>query len=236
MPQKKKSPTAKGQAPPGRESDQELRKRAEAISRRLRKTYPNAHCELRHESALELLVATILSAQCTDERVNQVTPTLFAAYPTAADYARATPADVEKLIHSTGFFRNKAKNLIGAGRTLVERFGGQVPDTMDELITLPGVSRKTANVLLGTWFGKNEGFVVDTHVGRLAHRLGLTRRSKDDKDAVQIEQDLMELFPRKDWTFLGHALIWHGRRVCTARKPACGLCPLADVCPSAESP
>lgn len=236
MPHQKKTQTADRSVKPGRGKEPELRQRAATIRRLLRKTYPDAQCELRHESALELLVATILSAQCTDDRVNQVTPTVFATYPTAADYANAAAPELEKLIHSTGFFRNKAKNLIGAGRTLVERFGGRVPDTMDELIELPGVSRKTANVILGTWYGKNEGFVVDTHVGRLAHRLGLTWRSKDDKDAVKIEQDLMELFPRKDWTFLGHALIWHGRRVCTARKPACSRCPLAEVCPSAESP
>lgn len=235
MPLKQKPQTTGSNARPRRESNQELCERATTISGLLRKTYPNAHCELRHESALELLVATILSAQCTDERVNQVTPAVFATYPTAADYARAAAPELEKLIHSTGFFRNKAKNLIGAGRVMVERFGGQVPQTMAELIELPGVSRKTANVILGTWFGRNEGFVVDTHIGRLAHRLRLTWRSKDDKDAVRIEQDLMELFPRKDWTFLGHAFIWHGRRTCMARKPACAECPLADSCPSAFS-
>ena len=209
------------------------RTRALAIARRLRELYPQADCALAHGSALELLVATILSAQCTDDRVNQVTPTVFARYRTAEDYARADPAELEALIRSTGFFRNKTRNLIGAGRVMAEQFSGRVPDTMEELVTLPGVSRKTANVILGTWYGKNDGFVVDTHVGRLAHRLALTWRSKNDKDAVKIEQDLLELFPRDDWTFLGHALIWHGRRVCTARNPDCENCALAKLCPSA---
>jgi len=207
--------------------------RAAAISRGLRKLYPEADCALRHRSALELLVATILSAQCTDERVNKVTPVLFARYQSAADYAGANPAELEGLIKSTGFFRNKTKHLIGAGRVMAERFGGRVPDTMEDLCALPGVSRKTANVILGTWFGKNDGFVVDTHVGRLAHRLDLTWRSKNDKDAVKIEQDLMELFPRDDWTSLGHALVWHGRKVCAARKPDCANCSLTELCPSA---
>jgi endonuclease-3 len=188
---------------------------------------------LEHRSALNLLVSTILSAQCTDQRVNLVTPSVFKRYKTARGFAQADQAKLETLIRSTGFFRNKASNIIGAGRVITERFGGRVPQTMDELIELPGVSRKTANVVLGTWFKKNEGFVVDTHVGRLAHRLGLTWRSRDAKDAVKIELDLMELLPRKDWTFLGHALIQHGRRVCGARKPDCGHCALADLCPSA---
>lgn len=178
-------------------------------------------------------MATILSAQCTDDRVNMVTPALFKRYRTARDFAKARQDDVEKLIQSTGFFRNKARNIIGAGRVITERFGGKVPDTMEDLLHVPGVARKTANVVLGTWFGRNEGVVVDTHIGRLAQRLGLTWRSRNDKDAVRIEQDLAEVFPQEAWTRLGHALIWHGRRVCAARKPACDRCTLAAECPSA---
>jgi endonuclease-3 len=151
----------------------------------------------------------------------------------AADYASADPGELEQAIRSTGFFRNKTKSLIGLGRVLTERFGGEVPASMEQLLELPGVARKTANVLLGTWFGKNEGVVVDTHVGRLAHRLHLTWRSRNEKDAVRIESDLMEVLPRKDWTYVGHALIWHGRKVCTARKPDCDHCLLAELCPSA---
>jgi len=164
-----------------------------------------------------------------------VTPVVFKQYKTAKDFAEADPAELEKLIQSTGFFRNKTKNIIGAGRALTERYRGRVPDTMEDLLTLPGVARKTANVILGTWFQKNEGVVVDTHIGRLAHRLGLTWRSKDTKDAVRIEQDLMEVFPRPQWTYAGHALIWHGRKVCTARKPNCQDCTLSAMCPSAFS-
>lgn len=181
-----------------------------------------------------MLVATILSAQCTDERVNQVTPAVFRRYPDAAAYAAADPAGLEALIQSTGFFRNKTKNLIGMGRALCERFGGEVPASMDALLTLPGVARKTANCVLGTWFGKNEGIVVDTHVGRIAQRLGLLRTARDDKDAVKIESDLQSLVPRAHWTWFSHAWIEHGRRVCTARKPQCGVCPLRADCPSAE--
>lgn len=208
--------------------------RAEEIVRRLRGLYEEADCALKHESALQLLIATILSAQCTDERVNKVTPALFKRFPDAASLAGADPAEVEKLVQSTGFFRNKAKNIIGAARVICEQFDGSVPDTMDDLLQLPGVARKTANVVLGTWFGKNEGFVVDTHIGRLADRLHLTWRSKDSKDAVKIERDLMEVVPREAWTYLGHALIWHGRKVCGARKPDCGACVLRDLCPSAN--
>jgi len=199
----------------------------------LKAAYPDADCALRHGSALELLVATILSAQSTDETVNKVTPILFSRYPAVADLAQADPADVERIIHSTGFFRQKTKSIINACKMIVEKFGGQVPQTMDELTQLPGVARKTANVLLGTWFHKNEGVVVDTHIGRLAHRLGLTWTSKDDKDAVKIEQDLMQVIPREEWTYVGHALIWHGRRVCSARKPNCCGCTLSKHCPSA---
>lgn len=199
----------------------------------LRRTYPEATCALHHRSALELLVATILSAQCTDERVNKVTPGLFRRYPDAAAFAAADPAELESLIRSTGFFRNKAKSLIGMGTVLTTRFGGRVPDTMDELLALPGVARKTANCVLGTWFGKNEGVVVDTHVGRLALRLGLLDSARDAKDAVRIERDLMALFPPAAWTYLSHALIEHGRSICLARKPRCAECPLARHCPSA---
>ncbi|MCK6457182.1 MAG: endonuclease III [Phycisphaerae bacterium] len=201
----------------------------------LHRLYVDADCALEHRGAWELLVATILSAQCTDERVNKVTPNVFARYPTVAEMARAEPGELEAIIQSTGFFRNKAKSLRGAAQAIVERFGGEVPSNMEGLLTLPGVARKTANVILGTWFRKNEGVVVDTHIGRLAHRLGLTWRSRNDKDAVRIEQDLMEVLPRSEWTFVGHALIWHGRRVCAARKPNCGGCTLAKWCPSAFS-
>jgi len=173
-------------------------------------------------------VATILSAQCTDARVNQVTPALFARCPKAEDYARIPVAELEELIRSTGFFRNKAKSLRGLGAALVERHGGAVPDTMEELTRLPGVGRKTANVVLGNAFGANEGIVVDTHVGRLSQRLGFTRQT----DPVRIERDLVELFPRRDWALLAHLLIFHGRAVCKAPRPRCGDCVLADLCPS----
>lgn len=228
---KKKSAPKK---PSGRESMQSRKARAEKIVAELHNLYSDADCALEHDSALHLLVATILSAQCTDDRVNKVTPVLFARYQTAEDFAAAEPAELEKIIQSTGFFRNKAKNIIGAGRVICEKFGGSVPDNMDDLLEIPGVARKTANVVLGTWFKKNEGVVVDTHIGRLAHRLKLSWRSKNDKDAVKIERDLMEVIPRDDWTFAGHALIWHGRKVCPARKPACDRCTLADLCPSAH--
>lgn len=216
-----------------RPGDGELKKRARRILTRLRKLYPKAGCALHHREPLELLVATILSAQCTDETVNKVTPVLFARFPTAAALAGAPLETIEEIIHSTGFFRQKAKSIQGSCRAIVEKFGGEVPDSMDELLTLPGVARKTANVVLGTAFGRNDGVVVDTHVGRLATRLGLTWSSKNGKDAVKIERDLMEVIPRKDWTFGSHALIWHGRRVCAARKPSCEACSLAKDCPSA---
>ena len=179
------------------------------------------------------MISTILSAQSTDETVNKVTPVLFKKYKTAKALADAPRESVEEIIHSTGFFRQKAKSVQGACRKIVDDFGGKVPDTMDELVTLPGVARKTANVVLGTGFGKNEGVVVDTHIGRLATRLGLTWTSRDTKDAVKIERDLMQIIPQKDWTLMGHALIWHGRRVCPARKPQCEECTLAKLCPSA---
>ena len=213
----------------GRESIAAKKARAAEIVRRLRAEYPDARCSLDHENAYQLLVATILSAQCTDERVNQVTPALFARYPTAEDLAAARQEELEELIRSTGFYRSKAKSLLGMANALVERHGGQVPDTMDALVELPGVGRKTANVVLGNAFGKAEGVVVDTHVTRLSNRLGLTRH----KDPVKIEADLMELVPREDWTDLAHLFIYHGRAVCKAPKPRCGECVLADLCPSA---
>ncbi len=220
-------------AKPARESLADRNKRAQTILAELHRLYPDADCALHHDSPLKLLVATILSAQCTDDRVNMVTPAVFKKYLTAKHFAEADQTELEKLIQSTGFFRNKAKSIIGAGRVMTERFGGRVPDTMAELLELPGVARKTANVILGTWFKKNEGFVVDTHVGRLAHRLGLSWRSRDEKDAARIEPDLMEVFPQNEWAFTGHALIWHGRKVCSARKPDCEHCALNKLCPSA---
>ena len=214
-------------------SIEETKKRARKILAALRKLYPEADCALRHGDPFQLLIATILSAQSTDATVNKVTPVLFKKYKTARALADAPRESVEEIIHATGFFRQKTKSLQGACRKIIDSFGGKVPDTMDELVTLPGVARKTANVVLGTAFGKNEGVVVDTHIGRLATRLALTWTSKDAKDAVKIERDLMEVLPRKDWTFAGHALIWHGRRVCPARKPDCDNCMLAKHCPSA---
>jgi endonuclease III len=195
---------------------------------RLKRAYPDARTELDYETPLQLAIATILSAQCTDKRVNMVTPLLFRTFPTAAALADAPPEKLEEIIKSTGFFRNKTKSLIGLGKALVERHNGEVPDSMDALVKLPGIGRKTANVILGTAFGKNEGIVVDTHVARLSHRLGLTRET----DPVKIEQDLMPLFPRQDWALLSHLLIFHGRRVCEARKPKCEICVLNDICPS----
>jgi endonuclease-3 len=206
-----------------------LKTHAGVLLDRLLAQYPDAHCALDFTNAFELLCATILSAQCTDKRVNMVTPALFARYPDAAALAAARTEDVEELIKSTGFFRSKAKSLIGMAQGLVDRHGGQVPADMASLVVLPGVGRKTANVILGNAFGRNEGIVVDTHVTRLSNRLGLTTES----DAVKIEQALLPLFPTERWTMLSHLLIDHGRQVCDARKPRCGECLLADVCPSA---
>ena len=200
--------------------------RAERLVQGLKRLYPDADCELDHGNALELLVATILSAQCTDQRVNTVTPALFAKYKTAADYAAARPADLEKLIHTTGFFRNKAKSIIGLGRALVERHGGTVPQAMDDLVKLPGVGRKTANVVLSVWFHL-PAIPVDTHVIRLVARMGLTKQT----DPVKIELALQKLLPERDWSFASTALIWHGRRVCTARNPGCDACSLRPDCP-----
>ena len=207
--------------------------RARRIVRCLHKLYPDADCALTHSSALELLVATILSAQSTDTTVNKITPVLFQRYPTVRSLAGARPEDVERIVHAAGFFRQKTKSVLGAARWIMEEFDGEVPDAMEGLVRLPGVARKTANVVLGTWFRKNEGVVVDTHVGRVAERLALTWNQKNSKDAKTIEQDLIQVVPRKEWTFVGHAVIWHGRRVCTARKPDCAGCGLAKDCPSA---
>jgi len=211
------------------------RKRAKKIITGLRKLYPEADTALSHRDPFQLLIATILSAQSTDETVNKVTPVLFKQYKTPKALANAPRESIEEIIHSSGFFRQKAKSIQGASKAIVQEFGGKVPDNMGDLLTLPGVARKTANVVLGSGFGKNEGVVVDTHIGRLATRLCLTWSSKNSKDAVKIERDLMEIIPSKDWTFIGHALIWHGRRVCTARKPDCENCTLARLCPSAET-
>lgn len=200
---------------------------AGAIYRKLKKLYPTAHTALEHHDAYQLLVATILSAQCTDERVNKTTPALFARYPDAATLAKSKQEDVEKIVHSCGFYRAKAKNIRGAAQVIVEQFGGKVPDTMDQLLALPGVARKTANCVLGNCFGKNIGVVVDTHVKRLAFRMGFTKHA----DPVKIERDLMAMFPQKNWTMLSHLLIYHGRQVCMARGPKCDRCPIAALCP-----
>jgi endonuclease-3 len=204
----------------------ERSKRVSLILRRLNIDYPNVECALNHRSAWELLAATSLSAQCTDVRVNLVTPALFKAYPTVQDMAAASQADVEQLVKTTGFFRNKAKSLIGAARGIVEKFNGEVPKQMNEILQLPGVARKTANVVLGTWYGKATGVVVDTHVQRISNRLDLTAES----DPKKIEKDLMETLPKKRWILFSHQIIHHGRGVCTARKPKCSQCRLEDLC------
>lgn len=203
------------------------RKRIKSLEERLRELYPDAGCSLNYRNAYELLVATVLSAQCTDDRVNQVTPALFRACATPEALAALPSQDLEALIRSTGFFRNKAKSLLSACKVISERHGGRVPETMEDLVALPGVARKTANVALGNAFGKAEGFVVDTHVRRLSGRMALSQAKEPEK----IEQDLMRLFPRQSWIELGHRLILHGRRVCTAKGPACGKCGLSDCCP-----
>jgi endonuclease-3 len=201
-------------------------KRVAAILRRLDKDYPNVTCALQHRNEWELLVATILSAQCTDVRVNLVTPGLFQKYPTVADMAAAPQAELEQEIKTTGFFRNKSKSLIGAARKVLSDFGGKVPDNMDDILTLPGVARKTANVVLGSWFGKAAGVVVDTHVQRIARRLDLTKAD----DPKKIEQDLMKTLPQDRWVLFSHQIIHHGRKVCIARKPRCAECGLEDLC------
>ncbi|MCG3149156.1 MAG: Endonuclease III [Verrucomicrobiae bacterium] len=203
------------------------RKLTGKIISRLRATYPDVRCELNHQTPLQLLVATILSAQCTDVRVNQVTPALFAKYQSAADFAAAPPGELEELIKSTGFYKNKGKSIRNCCRTIAEKHAGRVPETMAELTQLAGCGRKTASVVLGVAFGKAEGIVVDTHVARLSQRLGLTRQTTPEK----IERDLMDLVPHDDWIDLSHLLIWHGRRRCAARKPDCTHCELLALCP-----
>ena len=204
-----------------------LVRRARRINRELAEMYPDVRTELNFTPPLELLVATILSAQTTDKLVNQVTPVLFSRYRTAADYASADRAELEKIIQATGFFRAKASSLIGLGQALCDRYGGEVPGKQKDLVTLPGVGRKTANVVLGDAFGV-PGITVDTHFGRLARRFGWTTQ----EDPVKVEQDVGGLFPRKEWTLLSHRLIWHGRRVCHSRRPACGACGIGRLCPS----
>ncbi|NBS54346.1 endonuclease III [bacterium] len=204
-----------------------LAQRTRRIIAKLKTTYPDAHCELRHSNPLELLIATILSAQCTDERVNKVTPALFARCRTAKDYAGISTAELEGLIRTTGFFRAKGKSIQGCAQALLERHQGEVPRTMEELHRLPGVGRKTANVVLGNAFSLAEGITVDTHVGRLSRRMGLTRQH----DPVKVEQALMKIVPKEDWTLFSHLLIWHGRRQCSARKPDCQHCEIKNLCP-----
>jgi len=200
--------------------------RVAAILAKLDEAYPNATCELNHKNAFELLIATILSAQCTDVRVNQVTETLFKKYPDAKAFAYANPSELEQEIRPTGFFRNKTKSVMGASKAILDKFGGEVPRTMEEILTLPGVARKTANVVLGTAYGIPSGIVVDTHVQRITNRLDLTR----NEDAKKIERDLMQVIPKDKWILFSHQIIWHGRRICQARKPKCVECNLESLC------
>lgn len=215
-----------------KESTEQRHARVAKIIAGLKKAYPDAHCELDHSNPLELLIATILSAQCTDKRVNIVTPQLFKKYRTARDFANAPPSELEEEIKTTGFFRNKAKSIIKATGNIVQKHGGKVPNTMEDLIALGGVGRKTANVVLGNAFGINIGVVVDTHVGRLSQRLGLTK----EKDPVKIESALMNLVPQDQWTMFSHWLIWHGRRRCYARSPDCPNCEIKNLCPRVGVP
>lgn len=225
---RKKAPAgATGKIAASGSADAALRRRTGRIVRVLAKEYSAAECALLHESALQLLVATILSAQCTDRRVNMVTPALFARYPAVGDFAAADPDELEEMIHSTGFFRNKTRSIMGACQRIRDDFGGEVPDNMEDLLTLLGVARKTANVVLGTWFGKNEGVVVDTHVFRISHRLGLAPK----KNTAHTEQRLMALVPRREWTNFSHRVILHGRAICAARSPNCRECALESMCP-----
>jgi endonuclease-3 len=208
-----------------------LQERVRKIRKVLARLYPDAHCALHHDNALQLLITTILSAQCTDVRVNLVTPALFKRYPDAQAFADADLGDLEKAIQSTGFFRNKARSIKACCKILVEQYGGQVPGSLEQLVSLPGIGRKTANVILGNAFGV-PGITVDTHVGRLSRRLGLT----SEEDPVKVEFALMKLVPRKDWTMFSHRLIFHGRQICFARKPLCSQCALADLCPKIGVP
>jgi endonuclease-3 len=211
-----------------RENTEELKLRLREIIRRLKRTYPGAKCSLNHSNPFELLIATILSAQCTDDRVNIVTADLFRKYTKPEDYLNVSPRELEKDIQSTGFFRNKTKSIQGTSKVLLEEYGGEVPQTMDELLELPGVARKTANVVLGNAFGVKAGVVVDTHVTRLSHRLGLTQ----EKTAEKIEQDLIKIVPKKDWVIFPHLMIYHGRKICKARNPLCAECQIEKQCPS----
>jgi len=220
-PRKKAAKASKQDRPAGTDP-----KRVAAILAKLDEAYPNATCELNHNNAFQLLMATILSAQCTDVRVNQVTETLFRKYPDAKAFAYATPRELEQEIRPTGFFRNKTKSVMGASKGILENFGGEVPRTMEEILTLPGVARKTANVVLGTAYGIPSGIVVDTHVQRIANRLDLTR----NEDPKKIEQDLMQVIPKDKWILFSHQIIWHGRRICQARKPKCMDCNLESLC------
>jgi endonuclease III len=227
---KSSSPARKAKAPRARGANPKAAgtkpQRVSAILQKLDEAYPNVTCALEHHTPFQLLISTILSAQCTDERVNQVTKTLFVKYRTPKDFAYANPAELERDIRPTGFFRNKTKSIMGAGKKIVEEFGGEVPRTMEDLLTLPGVARKTANVVLGTAYGIAVGVVVDTHVIRLSNRLDLSRNS----DPKKIEQDLMQVIPREKWILFSHQLIWHGRKVCQARKPKCAECNLEALC------
>ena len=227
---KKKSASGAGDAASRISTDPLAPERVRQIIAGLDQLYPNATCALTHRSAWELLVATILSAQCTDVRVNMVTPALFKKHPTVQDFAALEPEQLEPDIRSTGFFRNKSKSVVGAARKIVADFGGNVPQTMEELLSLPGVARKTANVVLGTWFKKNEGVVVDTHVTRISRRLELTKQ----EDPRKIEEDLMRIIPRERWTDFSHEVIWHGRKLCVARNPKCADCPLESLCHAAD--
>src|SRR6266496_5416645 len=211
-----------------RESKTDRKKRTEQIIKLLKQAHPDAHCALNHSNAFELLIATILSAQCTDERVNIVTADLFRKYRKPEDYLKVSEKELQKDIRTTGFFRNKTKSIQGTVKVLTESYGGEVPDTMEELLELPGVARKTANVVLGNAFGVKSGIVVDTHVTRLTHRLGLT----EQKTAEKIERDLIEIVPKRDWVIFSHLLIAHGRKVCRARNPACDVCVIEKLCPS----
>jgi len=214
--------------PKMRETKSQKKERTEQIIKLLKRAHPDAHCALNHSNAFELLIATILSAQCTDERVNIVTADLFRKYRKPEDYLKVPQTELQQDIRTTGFFRNKTKSIQGASKMLVEEFNGEVPKTMDELLRLPGVARKTANVVLGVAYGIAAGIVVDTHVTRVSRRLGLTKQT----DAVKIENDLIELVPRKDWIIFSHLLIFHGRRICKARRPLCEECPVEKLCPS----
>jgi endonuclease III len=225
-----KAPAAKSAPPKLKGYNPLAQDRIAEILKRLDQLYPDVTCALHHNSVWELLVATILSAQSTDVNVNRVTPELFRKYPTVEDFARLTPEQLQPDIYSTGFFRNKAKSVVGAAQKVVSEFGGQVPDDMEKLLTLPGVARKTANVVLGTWFKKADGVVVDTHVTRISRRLELTK----SEDAPRIEQDLMRVIPREKWILFSHQIIWHGRKLCFARGPKCVDCSLENICHAAD--